>query len=73
VPSVGRLQTARGVTGRSYRLKDRATQDNRRFKGLIDDVRIYNYALSEMEIMALCEGNEPSSKDGVHEGKNIIP
>jgi hypothetical protein len=35
----------------------------RDWKGLIDDVRIYNYALSETEIRSLYEGDEPSSKE----------
>ncbi len=34
-------------------------QDNRRFKGLIDDVRIYDYALSQAEVSALVP--EPTS------------
>ncbi len=30
-----------------------------RFTGLLDDIRIYNYALSESEITALCAGQRP--------------
>jgi beta-galactosidase len=35
---------------------ENAENNNRYFNGLIDDVRIYNYALSADEIKALNEG-----------------
>ncbi|UCE46355.1 MAG: hypothetical protein JSW47_12110 [Phycisphaerales bacterium] len=41
-------------------LRSRPGSDCRRFKGLIDDVRIYNYALSKAEIEALCSGRGPA-------------
>jgi len=34
------------------------------WKGLIDDLRIYNYALPPQDIKALHEGQEPSSDQG---------
>lgn len=34
---------------------------DRHFKGLIDDVRIYNYALSQAEIAAIYSGKEPAT------------
>jgi len=37
-------------------------QDPREWNGLIDDVRIYSYALSETEIKALYHDKEPPSK-----------
>jgi len=39
----------------------------RRFKGLIDDVRIYNYALSQAEVAAIYAGKE------FGKGRNWIP
>jgi hypothetical protein len=40
------------------------TQPPREWNGLIDDVRIYSYALSREDIKALHEGKEPSSDKG---------
>ena len=34
----------------------------REWNGWIDDVRVYNYALSEAEIKAIYEGRDPSQK-----------
>lgn len=34
------------------------------FNGMLDDLRIYNYALTETDVNALCNGNEP---DGISE------
>ena len=41
---------------------------NRHFKGLMDDVRIYSYALSKAEIEALCSGKEPVIAENVTHG-----
>ena len=40
---------------------DNAQQPGRCFDGLIDDVRIYNYALSESQIKALANGQSRSN------------
>ena len=45
-----------------------AWSPNRRFKGLMDDVRIYNYALSRAEIEGLCSGRAPVISGNVASG-----
>jgi hypothetical protein len=37
----------------------------RDWNGLVDDLRIYNYALPPQDIRALHEGKEPSSNQGL--------
>jgi hypothetical protein len=55
---------------------ENAEQPERFWNGLIDDVRIYNYALSEAEIAAIYSGKElprPASVEKPGRGRNWIP
>jgi beta-galactosidase len=45
--------------GREVLIGENAERPGRFWNGLIDDVRIYSYALSEAEIKALYAGKEP--------------
>ncbi len=65
----GRLLASKLLTGKIYQSSfglnvGRATfARNRLFHGLIDDVRIYNYALSEAEVKELYAGRGPGQNE----------
>ena len=61
----GKLDAQTEATGRirsndwPVSIGENSEETNREWNGLIDDVRIYSYALSAEEIRILYEGKEP--------------